>query len=160
MANLNATAHEVSVGNVIGNLSAPAPILELQPLALADTPPPTGNLVPPQSPSGSVTGQASTWEYANAKMAVQYYTTNLKNAQADGIVNPSPPTQVTAGTAPYGPSIGNSQPTLETTPNAPSGSYSMQGATAITNLTSITVSFAGIAAAQIAVYNFGATGNI
>ena len=158
--NYNATAHEVFIGAVTPNLAATNPILELQPLPLANTPAATGSLVPPQSPSGSVTNQASTWEYTNSEMAVQYYTTNLTKAGDDGVVLPNPQPNVVAGSAPYGAVVGNKIDS-QTLPVAPTGSYVMQGTNAISNLLSITASFAGIPAAQIAVFNFGSSlGNI
>ncbi len=112
---------------------------------------------PPQSPSGSVTGQASTWEFANSELAATYYTTNLN--ETDGVANPSPQANVTPGVAPNGPSVGN-KIDAQTLPTAPTGSFAMQGKVAITNLTSITASFAGIDPKSISVNNFGATGNV
>lgn len=157
MPNLNAIAQEVYIGKAVPNLSASTPVLQLQPLALANTPPATRLLAPPQSPSGSVTGQASTWEFTNSQLAATYYTTNLNGT--DGMVNPSPLKQVTPGTAPNGPSVGNKIDS-QTLPTAPTGSYVMSGAASITNLLAITSSFAGVPAAQIAVFNYGAQGNI
>jgi hypothetical protein len=113
------------------------------------TPPPTGQLAPPQSPSGSVTGEAGTWEFTNSELATTYYTSNLVSAAHNGTAfgsgdEPSPGLNV-----------------AETTPNPPSGSsYEQQGAVAISNLVSITASYAGIAPASIQVNNFGATGNV
>ncbi len=104
---------------------------------------------PPQSPSGSVTGESSAWEYANGELAAQYFTSNLVSAAHDGVAfgssdEPSPALNVS-----------------ETTPVPPSGSsYEMQGVPAISNLTSITNSYAGVPANQIQVFNFGSTGNV
>jgi hypothetical protein len=131
-----------------------------QPPVGTGTPPPTGDLDPAQSPSGSVTGQSSTWEFANSEMAVEYETTNLVAALQDQTADPSPQTSVTPGTAPLGPSIGGKIPTLETIPSAPSGSFEMFGTPAISNTLAISESFAGVSPAEIAVFNFGATGNI
>src|SRR5208282_1814288 len=141
------------------NLAATKPILEIQPLPLANTPPSPGAIVVPQSPSGSVTNQASTWEYANSEMAVQYYTTNLTKAGDDQVVNPNPQPNVVAGTAPFGAVVGN-KIDAQTLPTAPTGTFSSSGAAAITNLTSITASFAGIDPKSIAVFNLGQVGNI
>ncbi len=113
------------------------------------TPPPTGQLAPPQSPSGSVTGEASTWEFANGELAAQYFTSNLVSAAHNGVAfgsgdEPSPGLNI-----------------AETLPAAPSGaSYEQQGATAISNVLAISESFAGLNPASVAVNNFGATGNV
>jgi hypothetical protein len=78
---------------------------------------------PPQSPSGSVSGQSATWNYSNSETSTQYYLDAVLNVDAV-----------------------------------------QQGANAISNLLSITSSFAGIPAAQLQVNNFtagsyGTTGN-
>jgi hypothetical protein len=79
--------------------------------------------IPPQSPSGSVTGQAATWNFAHGEGSTQYYLDNVLNVDS-----------------------------------------AQQGANAVSNLLSITSSFAGIPAAQLQVNNFtagsyGTTGN-
>jgi len=159
--NYNALATEIDISQAVFNPSAAVPSLELQTLPLSNVPPATGTIIVPQAPSGSVTGESSTWEYANTELAAKYFTSNLINAAHDGTSNPSPQTAVTPGTAPNGPSVGGTQPTLETTPSAPSGSYAMQGVTAIANTLSISYSFAGVSPAAIQVYNFGSSlGNI
>jgi hypothetical protein len=115
----------------------------------APTATPSKPSTPPQSPSGSVTGESSTWEFANGELATSYYTSNLVSAAHDGVAfgggdEPSPALNV-----------------AQTLPAAPSGlSYEPQGAVAISNLVSITASYAGIAPASIQVNNFGATGNV
>ena len=38
-----------------------------------NTPPATGLLVPPQSPSGDITGEAATFNYTNTITSTQYY---------------------------------------------------------------------------------------
>ena len=109
------------------------------------TPPPTGQLAPPQSPSGSVTGEASTWEYANGELAATFYTSNLVSAAHDGVAfgggdEPSPALNV-----------------AQTLPAAPSGSnYEQQGAVAISNVLAISESYAGLAPASVAVNNWTA----
>src|SRR5438876_11173525 len=70
---------------------------------------------PPQSPSGSLTGQAATWNYNNSKTSTQYYLDVVLNVDS-----------------------------------------AQQGANAISNVLSITSSFAGIPAAQLQVNNFTA----
>jgi hypothetical protein len=113
------------------------------------TAPPTGNLVPPQSPSGSVTSEASAWEYTNNEMAASYFTSNMVSAAHDGVAfgsgdEPSPALNLS-----------------ETTPAAPSGSnYEQQGVPEISNLASITSSFAGVQPSEIAVNNYGSVGNV
>ena len=51
----------------------------------APTATPTKPSTPPQSPSGSVTGESSTWEFANGELATSYYTSNLVSAAHDGV---------------------------------------------------------------------------
>jgi hypothetical protein len=98
---------------------------------------------PPQSPSGSVIGEASTWEYANGELAATFYTSNLVSAAHDGVAfgggdEPSPALNV-----------------AQTLPAAPSGSsYEQQGAVAISNTLAISESFAGLNPASVAVNNF------
>lgn len=41
------------------------------------TPPATGSLSPPQSPSGSVTNEAATWNFANDETSTQEFLTNV-----------------------------------------------------------------------------------
>jgi hypothetical protein len=75
----------------------------------------------PQSPSGSVTNQASTWEYANSELAVQYYTAALVSAAQKGVAfnfqggTPAPALNI-----------------AQTTPAAPTGSFTQQGTTFLT----------------------------
>lgn len=96
-----------------------------------------------------MTNEAATWNYANDETSTENYTSNLVSAAHDGVAfgsgdEPSPASNV-----------------AETIPNAPSGgSYEQQGAPAISNLVSITASYAGVQPAEIAVNNFGATGNV
>ena len=78
---------------------------------------------PPQSPSGSVTGQSATWNYNAGETSTRYYLDTVFNVYS-----------------------------------------AQQGVNAISNLLSITSSFAGIPAAQLQVNNFtagsyGTTGN-
>ncbi|HLX84849.1 MAG TPA: hypothetical protein VKR59_13180 [Terriglobales bacterium] len=89
------------------------------------TPPATGGLVPPQSPSGSVTNQASTSEYANSELAATNFTTQLQDAAQKGDAFTNCPA-VAPGVAPYGPCVGLKED-VQTTPSAPSGSYVQQG---------------------------------
>ena len=138
-----ATAHEVYIGMVIPNLGASSPQLEIQPQTLSNTPGATGLLVPPQSPSGSVTGQASTWEYTNSELAVQYATTNLVNAAQKGTANPGAQPNVVAGSSPYGAVVGN-KIDVETRPSAPSGTFVQQGVAQISNVAIITASWPGV----------------
>jgi hypothetical protein len=102
----------------------------------------------------------STWEFANSEMAVEYERSNIIAAQQDQTADPSPQTAVTPGAAPLGSSVGGKIPVLETIPSAPSGSFEMFGTPAIANTLAISESFAGVSPAEIAVFNFGATGNI
>jgi hypothetical protein len=53
------------------------------------TPPPTGTLAPPQSPSGSVTGQAATWNFANGETSTENYVSVLvaKTQQGSAALN-------------------------------------------------------------------------
>jgi hypothetical protein len=46
------------------------------------TPPPTGNLNPPQSPSGSVTGQSATWNFANSETSTRYFLDSVLNVDS------------------------------------------------------------------------------
>jgi hypothetical protein len=98
---------------------------------------------PPQSPSGSVTGQSSTWEFDNSELAATYYTSSMVSASRDGVAfgsgdEPSPGLNVS-----------------ETTPGVPSGSsYEQQGVVAISNVASITI--AGTPQNEIAVFNWTA----
>lgn len=115
MANLNALAHEIRVGDVIPNLSALAPVLELQPLPLANTPPATGTISVPQAPSGSVTGQAATFNYTNTITSTKEYLTNVLEVDS-----------------------------------------AQQGTNAISNVASITSSFAGVDPKLLMVNNYTA----
>jgi hypothetical protein len=94
------------------------------------SPQPTGDIVVPQSPSGSVTNESSTWEYNNSELAVQNYTAAMVSAAHQGIAFQFN-TPVTPGVAPLGASVGLKED-VETTPGAPSGSYVQQGAVALT----------------------------
>jgi hypothetical protein len=41
------------------------------------TPAATSNLAPPQSPSGSVTGESATWNYSTGETSTQEFLTNV-----------------------------------------------------------------------------------
>ena len=158
MPNLNALAAEVYFGEVIPNPNATVPSLEIQPLAITNTPPAPGNIVVAQAPSGSVTGRASTWEYANSELAVTYYTTNLANGD-NGIANPSPQANVTPGIAPNGPSVGL-KADVQTTPAVVQGSGTTPGTPAML-ASAIQNSIAGLPTGSLAVFNYGSSiGNI
>jgi hypothetical protein len=49
---------------------------------IGGTPPPTGNLNPPQSPSGSVTGQSATWNFANTETSTRYFLDSVLNVDS------------------------------------------------------------------------------
>lgn len=51
-------------------------------LQYGGTPPPTGNLVPPQSPSGSVTGQSATWNFANGETSTHFFLDTVLNVES------------------------------------------------------------------------------
>lgn len=159
---LGATFQEPATGLISGtalpNNAVQYPSYVNNPSGVTNTPPATGALVPPQSPSGSVTGQAATYNYTNTITSTERYVTLLVTAMQDGVAfnNQTP---VTPGTAPNGASVGLKED-VQTLPAAPSGTFSMQGATAITNLLSITISYAGIDSKSLAVNNFGSQGNI
>jgi hypothetical protein len=116
------------------------------------TPPPTGQTDPPDAPdatSEAANNFTASWPYVNGEMPATFYTSNLVSAAHDGVAfgsgdEPSPALNV-----------------AETTPNPPSGSsYEQQGAVAIANTLAISGSFAGVNPASLAVFNFGAVGNV
>jgi hypothetical protein len=57
------------------------------------TPPPTGNLAPAQSPSGSVTNQSATWNFTNGETSTEEYVSVLvaKTQQGSASVNAANP---------------------------------------------------------------------
>ncbi len=111
------------------------------------TPPPTGQLAPPQSPSGSVTNESATWNYANSETSTENYVSAMVAAGQEAVsfntTEPSPALNV-----------------AETTPAAPTNSFVQEGTPAISNTLAISESFAGVAPSNIQVFNFGATGNV
>lgn len=82
------------------------------------TPPPTSNLAPPQSPSGSVTGEAATWNYTNGETSTENYTSAMVEAAQEGT-----PFNFDSGTfpstLPLGLNVNETTPTYN--PNADSG---------------------------------------
>jgi hypothetical protein len=46
------------------------------------TPPPTGNLNPPQSPSGAVTNQSATWNFANSETSTRNFLDVVINVES------------------------------------------------------------------------------
>ena len=120
-------AVEVFLAEAVPNLSASQSSLTAN-TNITNTPGATGLLTPAQSPSGSVTGQASTWEFANTELAVQFQTARLVAAQNDGVAfdQTDPPTPTAPGYT-----------TTETTPAAPSGTYKTYGTAYISRATLI-----------------------
>jgi hypothetical protein len=113
-------------------------------------PPPVGSGVPaPAANVAQTVPSPSTWEFTNNEMAASYFTSNMVSAAHDGVAfgsgdEPSPALNLS-----------------ETTPAAPSGSnYEQQGVPEISNLASITSSFAGVQPSEIAVNNYGSVGNV
>jgi hypothetical protein len=117
------------------------------------TPPPTGQLDPPQSPSGGVTNESATWNYANSETSTENYVSAMVAAAQDAV-----PFDFQANIQTSGDLAGKFD--VETIPSPPSGSFIQEGSPAISNTLAISESFAGVAPASIAVNNFGATGNV
>ena len=46
------------------------------------TPPATGTLSPPQSPSGCVTSQSAAWNFANSETSTHYYLDTVLNVDS------------------------------------------------------------------------------
>lgn len=96
---------------------------------------------PPQSPSGSVTGESAAWNFENSETSTENYVSNMiaaaQEATAFNTTEPSPALNVS-----------------ETTPAPPTNSFVQEGTPAISNIASITASFAGVAANQLAVFRW------
>lgn len=145
-----ALAHEIFIAAAVPNLSASQPSLMDGNNNLANTPPATGALVPPQSPSGSVTNQAATYNYTNTVTSTKRYVTAMV-AAATNSTSFNFTTAVTPGSAPLGSSVGLKED-LQTTPSAPSGSFSQSGSAAISNALSVVV--AGLPQSQQQFFKF------
>jgi hypothetical protein len=61
------------------------------------TPPPTGNLAFPQSPSGSVTNQSATWNFTNGETSTQNYVSGLVAKTQQGLPALNAPVVCTGG---------------------------------------------------------------
>ena len=135
MPTIPVMAVTIELGDAVPDLNAAQPALKSGIANLANTPPATGALVPPQSPSGSVTGQAATFNYTNTITSTKKYTAAMVAAQANS-TSFNFTTAVTPGSAPLGSSVGLKED-LQTTPSAPTGSYSQVGVAAISNTAAV-----------------------
>lgn len=77
----------------------------------------------------------ATFNSNDGELTTQVYTSQLVAAQQNG-TSFSNQTQVTPGSAPNGPSVGN-KIDVQTTPSAPSGSFTQQGTAYISRTTLI-----------------------
>ena len=145
-----AMAHEVFVASAVPNTSASQPSLMDGNNNLVDTPDATGLLVPPQSPSGSVTGQAATYNYTNTVTSTKRYVAAMVAAAEDATAFTFT-TSVTPGTAPLGSCVGLKED-VQTAPSAPSGTFAQVGTAAISNVASVVL--AGVASSQFQFYKF------
>lgn len=103
-----------SGSGVINNQWGPA-----QPDAPAgNEPPPTGDIVVPQAPSGSVTNESATFNYANTITSTENYLSEMIDAADEGVPfnSAQPPPALNVD---------------ETTPDAPTGSDTQQGSPAL-----------------------------
>jgi hypothetical protein len=123
---ISGLAIEVYQGEAVPNLNASQPSLTSNTvnLPITNNPPATGLLVPPQSPSGSVTGQSATWNYNNTETSTQNYTAGLNST--DGV--PMAPQDLTNPPAPPGYNI------AQTKPNAPTGTFVQQGTATVSGV--------------------------
>lgn len=130
-----AMAHEIFIASAVPDTTAAQPQLKDGNNNLANTPPAPGLLVPPQSPSGSVTNQSATYNFNNTITSTKKYTGALVSA-AENATSFNFTSAVTPGTPPLGPSVG-SKIDVQTTPSAPSGTFSQVGTAAISNAASV-----------------------
>jgi hypothetical protein len=117
MAQVSGLAVEVFLGEAVPNPNATQPSLfsNTATIPIVNNPPATGLLVPPQSPSGSVTGQSATYNYSVTETSTQIYTAALTSAArnqigwsaVDGTNPPSPPGLNITETTPGGPGGGS-----------------------------------------------------
>ena len=145
-----AMAHEILVAAAVPNLSATQPQLKKGNSNLADTPPAPGTITVPQAPSGSVTNQAATYNFNNTITSTKKYTQALVAAAENATVF-NFTSAVTPGVAPLGSSVGLKED-IQTTPSAPTGTFSLSGTAAISNAAAVVL--AGLPQAQQAFFKF------
>ena len=126
--------------------------------------PTEGTIPPAPAPAANVAATVpspATWNASNTFQQQNGTTTGTSTTQSfvDEYTGGGGPftkqSNLSPGTAPLGNSAGGSIPVVPTAPSTPTGTVvPQQGTAAISNVTSITASFAGILASQIAVFKF------
>lgn len=139
-------AHEVDLGQAVPNTNATTPVFidNTALLPITNTPPATGTIVVPNSPKGSsdtAHNFTNGFNYTHTITSTQDYVSSMIGAQNDGVAF-----NYNQGTPPAPPGKNVSQ----TIPNAPTGSFVMQG----NNVTSGIQTFSGQAWAQGNVFRF------
>ena len=150
MPTIPVMAVTIEIGDAVPNLTAAQPSLTNATANLVNTPRTPGLLVTTQSPSVSVTGQAATYNYKNTITSTKKYTSALVAAQVNS-TSFNFTTAVTPGSAPLGSSVGLKED-VQTTPSAPSGSFSQSGVAAISNAAAVVL--AGLPQSQQQFFKF------
>src|SRR5580693_8395150 len=145
-----AMAVEVFLGAAVPNLTASQPSLMDGNNNLSNTPPATGTIVVPNTPSGASpipNNFTGGFNYINTVTSTSKYASSMVKAMDNGVAF-----NFNQGTPPTPPGYNILETTPAYNPNANSGVQ--QGTAAISNVTSITSSFAGISPASIAVFRW------